>query len=210
MNQYEHDGLTDEEYVAWLRKLAKDAKECGGHKLCLELEVAAARIDDLLLHNRILKRSRDAALSELAQLRALSTYGRQGGKVIPDVDVERIADTFGWTPEEVVEFLNDYDEYDEAAVMIDEKIYEAVAEERMKQREKGDEFDKTNSRNDWITYICRYASGAGDKLWSRQDLEFREAMVKVAALAFAAIEAHDNGYLTEAADEIPTQGGKPL
>ena len=98
----------------------------------------------------------------------------------------------------------------EVAVTIDERIYEAVAAERAKQREKGDEFDKTNSRNDWITYICRYASGAGDKLWSRQDLEFREAMVKVAALAFAAIEAHDNGYLTEAADEIPTQGGKPL
>lgn len=85
-------------------------------------------------------------------------------------------------------------EYDEVAVMIDEKIYEAVAEERTKQREKGDEFDKENSRNDWITYICRYASGAGDKLWNRQDLEFREAMVKVAALAFAAIEAHDNGH----------------
>lgn len=259
MNQYEHDGLTDEEYVAWLRKLAKDAKECGGHKLCLELEVAADRIDDLLLHNRILKR-------ELADLRAPFTYGRQGGKALPAVDVsavELIAGDFGWTPEEVEEFLSDDAEVEmrdekiyakvqelrdaieafmcspqkkddkarawefgnciayiknhldailegEVAVTIDERIYEEVAAERAKQREKGDEFDKTNSRNDWITYICRYASGAGDKLWSRQDLEFREAMVKVAALAFAAIEAHDNGYLTEAADEIPTQGGKPL
>src|SRR5690606_26715072 len=146
-----------------------------------ELEVAAARIDDLLLHNRILKRSRDAALSkpglyplynELIDLIgecavtdemscgvcraeegddhhdscpigiieewAHNNLARESppanAEALPAVDVsavELIAGDFGWTPEDVAEFLNDDDEV--VAVTIDERIYEAVAAERAKQ-----------------------------------------------------------------------------
>lgn len=92
-----------------------------------------------------------------------------------------------FTPDEA-----DIYQIDDACYDIDHAIYEEVSEERMKQRTRGGGFDESNSKNDWITFICRYASGSGDRLWNRRDLEFREAMIKVAALAFAAIEAYDN------------------
>jgi hypothetical protein len=59
-----------------------------------------------------------------------------------------------------------------------------------------DAFDKKNSRNDWIAYITAYAGDASDKVLKneRNGEDFRTNLVKVAALAIAAIEAHDKGY----------------
>ncbi|MAT51427.1 MAG: hypothetical protein CMK32_09625 [Porticoccaceae bacterium] len=60
--------------------------------------------------------------------------------------------------------------------------------------------------NDWVAYITAYAGRAAEKVYRNQreselngkdscdKKRFRENMVKVAALALAAIEAHENGY----------------
>lgn len=71
-----------------------------------------------------------------------------------------------------------------------------IAEERTRQKVMFTEFDKTNTKNDWVAYISAYAGRAAAKV-ARNEKEgqtFRENMVKVAALAQAAIEAHDAGY----------------
>lgn len=61
-------------------------------------------------------------------------------------------------------------------------------------------FDEANGINDWVAYICAYAGRASAKV-SRNQREdsslndgerFRANMVKVAALAVAAIESYDN------------------
>lgn len=59
-----------------------------------------------------------------------------------------------------------------------------------------DEFDKTNSRNDWIAYVAGYTGRASQKMFrnERENQSFRENMVKAAAVCVAAIEAHDKGY----------------
>ncbi len=68
------------------------------------------------------------------------------------------------------------------------KIFEEILWERKRQDEQwgGARNDEKNSRNDWVSYIV-YQLGkstyGGEK--------FREAMVKVAALALAAIESYD-------------------
>jgi hypothetical protein len=53
------------------------------------------------------------------------------------------------------------------------------------------EFDKSNGQADWITFITAYAGNAGPRL--ANGVEFRRSMVKVAALAIAAIENFDAG-----------------
>lgn len=66
-----------------------------------------------------------------------------------------------------------------------------------------DSFDRTNSMNDWVGYICSYAGRAAAKVFRNQretpDMDdrgrFRSNMVKTAAIAIAAIEAHDNEYI---------------
>jgi hypothetical protein len=55
------------------------------------------------------------------------------------------------------------------------------------------EFDKKNSQADWITYVVRYSAAGAPKLANRKDMDFRTSMVKVAALAIAAIENFDAG-----------------
>lgn len=80
-------------------------------------------------------------------------------------------------------------------------VLEEVAAERSRQKSLAhggdtDEFDKANSRNDWIAYINAYL-GRGAQKVARNEREgqvFRENMLKAAALAVAAIEAHDKGY----------------
>lgn len=76
------------------------------------------------------------------------------------------------------------------------QVVTAISEERSKQREKFTEFDKTNTQNDWVSYITAYAGRAAQKVArnEREGQTFRENMVKVAALAQAAIEAHDAGF----------------
>ncbi|MHA2063141.1 MAG: hypothetical protein ACXABY_02050 [Candidatus Thorarchaeota archaeon] len=71
-----------------------------------------------------------------------------------------------------------------------EKILEDIRKEREYQVEKwGNDFDDKNTANDWVTYITMYAS-AGARMDASPE-EFRTAMVKVATLAVAALEAID-------------------
>lgn len=51
--------------------------------------------------------------------------------------------------------------------------------------------DSCCTMNDWVAYICAYAGRAADCKRNRGE-NFRKRMIKVAALAVAAIEAHDN------------------
>jgi hypothetical protein len=57
-------------------------------------------------------------------------------------------------------------------------------------------FDETNTQNDWVAYISAYSGRAAAKCFrnAREECDFRENMVKTAALAVAAIRAHDKGY----------------
>ncbi len=98
-----------------------------------------------------------------------------------------------WTKE-------DYDKAAEAGEYRDNAL-EDIVNERLRQlhiKHGGDtyEFDKTNSRNDWVAYIVAYAGRASDKCArnEKDGQKFRENMVKVAALALAAIEATDKKW----------------
>ena len=50
--------------------------------------------------------------------------------------------------------------------------------------------DSGNDRNDWVAYICAYV-GRAAACKKNKDEDYRKRMVKVAALAVAAIEAFD-------------------
>lgn len=58
-------------------------------------------------------------------------------------------------------------------------------------------FDETNTQSDWVAYITAYAGRAPAKVFRNgaQNEDFRTNMVKVAALALAAIEANDSGII---------------
>ena len=55
-----------------------------------------------------------------------------------------------------------------------------------------DDFDRTNSQNDWIAYIAAYSGRAAQKVEKndRQLENYYENMVKVGALVVAALEAY--------------------
>ena len=57
-------------------------------------------------------------------------------------------------------------------------------------------FDKSNSKNDWISYVAAYTGRAAEKVLrnEREGQHFRENMVKAAAIILASLEAHDKGY----------------
>ena len=82
-------------------------------------------------------------------------------------------------------------------------IFEEIVIERARaverHREHGvdiKDFDKFNSRNDWVAYITTYAGRASGKVFSNPKNDvFRENMLKVINLAMSAIEAYDNGYM---------------
>ncbi len=85
-----------------------------------------------------------------------------------------------------------------------ERIIQEFKEER--QRQKGlafggdtENFDQTNGQGDWVSYICAYAGRAPVRVFrnKREGQSFRECMVKVDALAIAAIEAYDAGFAQE-------------
>ena len=67
-------------------------------------------------------------------------------------------------------------------------IFVKVNHEREYQEGKwGSEFDNKNTLNDWVNYICHYATKSSmehDELTAQ-----RNCLIKVAALAFAALEA---------------------
>lgn len=80
-------------------------------------------------------------------------------------------------------------------------VYEQIRQERERQLSlkhggNTNEFDKTNSKNDWVACVNAYTGRAADKVYrnERQGEEFRANMVKAGALIVAAIEAHDAGY----------------
>lgn len=80
----------------------------------------------------------------------------------------------------------------------DIEIVNDVLAERNRQRELAgiEDLDKRNTKNDWVGYITAYSGRAADKVIRNQKegQDFRTNMVKVAALALAAIDAHDKGY----------------
>lgn len=71
-----------------------------------------------------------------------------------------------------------------------ELIYTKITEERAYQDERwGEEFDEKNTSNDWCSYICRYATRAAS--FNLAPKEYRDNLIRVAALAVAAIETLD-------------------
>lgn len=75
---------------------------------------------------------------------------------------------------------------------------EDVIQERQKQLKNGmDDFDKVNTKSDWISYVNAYTNRAASKVFidKKDNQNFRKNMIKVAALALAAAEAYDKGWL---------------
>ena len=79
-----------------------------------------------------------------------------------------------------------------------ERVLDEIHDERERQIElkhggDTDAFDAYNSVNDWVAYITAYAgrAAAKAKINSSEPHNFRTYMIKVAALAVAAIEAYD-------------------
>jgi len=71
-----------------------------------------------------------------------------------------------------------------------EKLFAEIAKERTRQDSLwGHVFDDKNTTNDWCSYFVKYAVYAAPL---HKDDEFsRRNIVKLAALAVAALEAHD-------------------
>jgi hypothetical protein len=73
-----------------------------------------------------------------------------------------------------------------------DKYYAEVVSERERQLQKwGDEFDAKNSPNDWTAYIAAYVGKTVTMPFSHD--AFRTALIKIAALCFAALEWSDRG-----------------
>jgi len=69
---------------------------------------------------------------------------------------------------------------------LDDVLNEVRAERDYQEAKWSPSFDDKNTANDWVSYIGRYCANAS-KFDLTQD-EFETAMVKVAALAVAAVE----------------------
>ena len=87
-------------------------------------------------------------------------------------------------------------------------IFNEINRERTRQETElwGPEVDDKNTVNDWIAYITAYA---GEGYAHPSDgVKFRQAMVKVAALAIAAIEAgeRNSGYPPCSNDPLTSEG----
>lgn len=54
--------------------------------------------------------------------------------------------------------------------------------------------DQGHSRNDWIAIIFAYVGRCGAKVVRNRDENYRANLVKAAAVAVRAIEAHDKGW----------------
>ena len=78
-------------------------------------------------------------------------------------------------------------------VLLDVKVLRDVLDERRRQDAQwgGPEHDDEHVASDWLTYIRHQADHA--KVQARVDnpAGYRERLVKIAALAVAAIESHD-------------------
>lgn len=85
-----------------------------------------------------------------------------------------------------------------------QRVLNEVYQERRRQVELahgGDThaFDRGNTQNDWVAYINAYSGRASQKVArnEREGQKFRDNMVKVAALAVAAIESYDDGFCAD-------------
>lgn len=65
-------------------------------------------------------------------------------------------------------------------------VYDLINAERAYQDSKWKDVDDKNTPNDWIAYITAYTGKAYSIPFNRD--QFRQALVKVAALAVAALE----------------------
>lgn len=82
-----------------------------------------------------------------------------------------------------------------------DRVMEMIHEERERQislNHGGDteEFDRGNTRNDWIAYVTAYIGRAAEKCFrnEKENQDFVVNMTKAAALCVAAIESHYKGY----------------
>lgn len=72
------------------------------------------------------------------------------------------------------------------------KVFADVARERMRQEEKwGRAHDDVNTQADWRRHIRRHNEKGCRSIQHRTNVFFRQQMIRVAALAIAAIEAVD-------------------
>lgn len=78
-------------------------------------------------------------------------------------------------------------------------IFQDIIEELDYANKWDDGFDKKNTLNDWIIYICMYATDAAKMLKSepsagqRPREESRKLLIKAAGLCFSAIKSIDEG-----------------
>jgi hypothetical protein len=73
--------------------------------------------------------------------------------------------------------------------MVAKILLDILAERDYQDEMWGQAFDNNNTINDWVSYITRYCGRA--TCMDADTENQREAMVKVAALAVAALEAFD-------------------
>lgn len=78
--------------------------------------------------------------------------------------------------------------------MITTRIYDEIREEREAQDKKhgGPENDDKYNSNDWVAFIAKHAGQAMRRPWNRK--VFRRQMIRVAALAVAAVEWCDRNH----------------
>ena len=75
-----------------------------------------------------------------------------------------------------------------------EEILMEISEERERQDALwGTEFDDKNTPNDWLAYIVRYVAEGGyyGRLEQYDPQQFRDFLIKAAALCVAAVEAYE-------------------
>lgn len=89
----------------------------------------------------------------------------------------------------------------EIAANIRLAVFDKIEEERDRQIAlclygNTDDFDRTNTQNDWVAYIVAYAGRAAQKVFrnEKEGQTFEANITKVAALCVAALEAHKKGY----------------
>src|SRR5690348_6314119 len=135
----------------------------------------------------------DAALETLA-LAARTTHSR--------VELIFAMNDAGLTLEQQTKVLHDLES--PTAEASTQKVLAELVKERAYQdtRWGGKAFDDANTERDWAAFILHYlALGLTARLGAVPGRPFREAMLKVAALAVAAIEAEDRRHAADAEEK---------
>lgn len=92
--------------------------------------------------------------------------------------------------------------------MIPAQLVKEIAGERQEQDKTwgGPEHDDKHCRSDWINFIIRHLGLAVDDGTADVSQRFRKQMIRVAALAIAAIESSDRKHPLEKVAVIKTHG----